>query len=228
MQLGEKNLEINRLRQEIERLQSKPNQSTSRLHDENVLAAARMAHSAQIADQAKQMENLRSRIRDLQKTTECQQLELSDRAEVDAQMRQVELRAQRLNYVQKFIEKFKSVTKKTKLPPPVQSLITDFMSNELLEDLSERYLTVGKVAFELLNYELPIERLAKAGLYASDKFLEIYDHRPPKYNRFVGGNPAIEVNYYSEADRWIIEDALKRERLDHIGVPSNGLGPHEV
>ena len=178
--------------------------------------AARMAHAGEI-------QRLRVRIQTLEHTVESQQNELSNHAEADAQMRQVELRTQRLDYVGQFIDKFKSVTKKARLPPPVQSLITDFMSNEMLEDLSTRFLTVGKVAFEMLHYELPIDRLAKVGIYASDKYLEVYAHRPPKYNRFVGGNPVIEVNYYTDTDRWIIEDAIKRERLDNLGVSTNGL-----
>ena len=45
--------------------------------------------------------------------------------------------------------------------------------------------SVGKVAFEILNDELPIERLAKVEIYASD--LEVYLHQQPKYNRLVGG-----------------------------------------
>ena len=187
------------------------------------MAAVRMAHSAHANAAARQISDLQLCIEHLQQTIESQQHELSDRAEVNAQMRQVELRTQRLDYVDQFIAKFKSVTKKARLPPPVQSLVTDFMSNELLEDLSTRFLTVGKVAFEMLHYELPIDRLAKVGIYASDKYLELYAHRPPKYNRFVGGNPAVEVNYYTEADRRIIEDAIKRERLDHLGVSANGL-----
>ena len=191
---------------------------------QRVLDSARMAHSGQLANKSLEIRQLLIRIQTLEETIESQQNELSNHAEADAQMRQVELRTHRLDYVDQFIDKFKSVTKKARLPPPVQSLITDIMSNELLEDLSTRFLTVGKVAFEMLHYELPIDRLAKVGIYASDKYLEVYAHRPPKYNRFVGGNPAIEVNYYTDTDRWIIEDAIKRERLDQMGVPAGGLG----
>ena len=64
------------------------------------MAALQMAHSAYTRNAEMNRHKLQLCIQELEQTVESQQLELSDRAEVDAQMRQVELRAQRLNYVQ--------------------------------------------------------------------------------------------------------------------------------
>ena len=192
------------------------------VHD-SILNSARMAHASQLAHANTHTQQLLLRIQDLEQTVQIQQHELDTHADIDAQMRQVELRTQRLVYVDQFTDKFKAATNQSRLPPPVRSLLTDFMSNELLEDMSKRPLTVGKMSFELQNYDLPLERLIKVGIYASNKYLEVHDRRPPKFERFVGGNPIIEVNYYTEDDRWILEDAFKRERLDQIGVPASGL-----
>ena len=184
--------------------------------NQNVLGAARMAHSAQLAAAGQNIADLQSQIKKLKES-------ISEHAFVDTQSRYIELRMQRLRYVRKFTDEFKATTKKTKLPLSVQSLIIDFMSNELLEDLHDRPQTVGKIAFEEKSYDLSLDRLVRVGNFASDKHLEVYGVRPPKYMRFVGGIPTVEVNYYAPADRWMVLDAIKRERLDTMGVPARGL-----
>ena len=47
-------------------------------------------------------------------------------------------------------------------------------------------------------------------------YLREHGARPPKFPHFVKGQQTTEVNYYTDADRWIIEDALKRDWGDHV------------
>ena len=128
----------------------------------------------------------------------------------------VELRNQRLALVKQFTDEHTRATRSKKLPKPVEWLVKDFMSNEMLEEIMMRPLTIAKVAFEQKRFDLTVDRLVRAGIYASDRYLREHGTRPPKFPRFVKGQQTTEVNYYTDADRWIIEDALKRDWGDHV------------
>lgn len=137
---------------------------------------------------------------------------------ITTQMRIIQLKKERLGYIAKFTDEHFRVTRTKKLAKPIEWLARDFLANELLEEINERVLTVAKVAFQQKRFDLTVDRLIKVGIYCSDRYMVEYDCRPPKFPRFVNGDSTVEVNYYTERDRWIIEDALKRDWGDHINL----------
>ena len=184
---------------------------------QSMLNAMRMAYASQLAQANEQRQLLVGTID--QRVQEKLQQELNTAGIIESQLQIIELKRQRLNYVTEFKKTYHLATGSRKLPKPVEWLARDFMSNELLEEIMDRPLTIGKVAFEQRRYDLTLERLIKAGIYASDRYLQEHGTRPPKFARFVNGNASVEVNYYTDDDRWIIEDALKREWGDSVGLP---------
>ena len=162
------------------------------------------------------LENLKQEFQELKQKVYDQKLELDRHAGVSAEKRAIHARGMRLEYVQKLERAYKVSTGEKKLSPPVAWLIKDFLGNELIEDISERPLMVSKVAFEQERYDLHHNDLLKIGIIASDKYLATHGNRPPKYPRFVNGNPNIEVNIYTTQDRWIIEDAIKKYYCDGV------------
>ena len=153
---------------------------------------------------------------DLEQRIQALERDLSAHNGISHQMRMVELRNQRLALVKQFTDEHTRATRSKKLPKPVEWLVKDFMSNEMLEEIMMRPLTIAKVAFEQKRFDLTVDRLVRAGIYASDRYLREHGTRPPKFPRFVKGQQTTEVNYYTDADRWIIEDALKRDWGDHV------------
>ena len=152
----------------------------------------------------------------LEEQNKAQKLELDRHAGVTAEKRAIHARNMRLEYVKSFEKAYKSTTGEKKLSQPVSWLVKDFLANELVEDISNRPLMVSKVAFEEGRYDILQDDLLKIGIIASDRYLAEYGHRPPKYPRFVSGNPNIEVNIYMEKDRWIIQDAIKKHYFDRM------------
>ena len=188
-----------------------------------IINATRMAHNSQTAKLGAENEllkqecvALKQEANWLEEQNKAQKLELDRHAGVTAEKRAIHARNMRLEYVKSFEKAYKSTTGEKKLSQPVSWLVKDFLANELVEDISNRPLMVSKVAFEEGRYDILQDDLLKIGIIASDRYLAEYGHRPPKYPRFVSGNPNIEVNIYMEKDRWIIQDAIKKHYFDRM------------
>lgn len=141
---------------------------------------------------------------------------------MDCEARDVQIKKDKIDTVKEFKHLWES-TGARGMPREVQLLTTDFITNVFMPITCEacaaeirRPLTISQVAYSMGYNDFLIDDLQTIGNIASDTYLRINGHRPPKRLQCSGGNYLL-VNSYTTDERTLIEDAIETFVMSRFG-----------